>query len=39
MYTWLKNVLYLFLDVGMSDIIGILIIANSIIKSYYKEVA
>lgn len=38
MYTSLGNVLYLFLEMDMSDIMGILIIANRIIKSYYKEV-
>lgn len=39
MYIWLKNVLCLFLDMSMSDVTGILIISDSIIKSYYEEVA
>lgn len=39
MYIWLKNVLCLFLDMSMSDVMGILIISDSIIKSYYEEVA
>lgn len=39
MYTWHNSVFYLFLDMGMSEVIGILIISERIIKSYYKEVA
>ena len=39
MYTWRSSVFYLFLDMGMSEVIGILIISERIIKSYYKEVA
>lgn len=39
MHTWLGNVLFLFLHMGLSEVIGILIISDSIIRSHYKEVA